>query len=63
MGECQRLDVEARVVPDIFQMSLNRVDVQQLDGIPLLGLREPRISGLNRALKRSGGRGRRRRWA
>jgi exopolysaccharide biosynthesis polyprenyl glycosylphosphotransferase len=53
MGECQSLDVEARVVPDIFQMSLNRVDVQQLDGIPLLGLREPRISGLNRAAKRA----------
>ncbi|MHB0875130.1 MAG: sugar transferase [Anaerolineae bacterium] len=53
MGECQQLAVGARVVPDIFQMSLNRVDVQQLDGIPLLGLREPRISGLNRALKRT----------
>lgn len=53
MSDCQELGVGARVVPDIFQLSLNRVDVQQLDGIPLLGLREPRISGLNRLFKRT----------
>ena len=52
VGECQQCSVKARVVPDLFQMSLSHVDVQELDGIPLLGLREARISGFNLALKR-----------
>ncbi|MGQ9552900.1 MAG: sugar transferase [Anaerolineae bacterium] len=52
VGECQQCNVNARVVPDLFQMSLSHVDVQELDGIPLLGLRETKISGFNQALKR-----------
>ncbi len=38
--ECQRRHVRARVVPDLFQMSLSQVDVESLGGIPLVGVRE-----------------------
>ncbi len=34
----QRVGVEVRIVPDIFQLNMRRVQVENLDGIPLLGL-------------------------
>ncbi|MCA9913394.1 MAG: hypothetical protein KC496_08585, partial [Anaerolineae bacterium] len=34
----KRLGVEIRVVPDIFQLNLRQVNVENLDGIPLLGI-------------------------
>ena len=37
--------VRARVVPDVLQMSLDQVDVEVLDGIPLLGIKQVSISG------------------
>jgi len=36
--QCRELGVEVRVVPDIFQMNLRQVQVENLDGVPLLGL-------------------------
>jgi len=38
--DCERRQVSARIVPDLFQMSLSRVDVNDLGGIPLIGVRE-----------------------
>jgi exopolysaccharide biosynthesis polyprenyl glycosylphosphotransferase len=43
--QCERHDVRARIVPDLFQLSLSRVDVDDLGGVPLLGLRESRSGG------------------
>ncbi len=40
MSECERLGVRARVVPDLFQLRLGRVEVDSLHGIPLLSLKE-----------------------
>src|SRR5688572_22417010 len=37
---CESLGVRARVVPDIFQLSLNRVDFDDIGGIPLVGIKE-----------------------
>ncbi len=53
VGQCQERNVRARVVPDLFQMSLSRVDFQDLDGIPLLGVRDVGISSFDRAVKRA----------
>lgn len=52
VNQCQERDVRARVVPDLFQMSLSRVDFHDLDGIPLLGVRDTHISDFDRAVKR-----------
>lgn len=52
VDQCQNRNVRARVVPDLFQMSLSSVDFYDLDGIPLLGVRETTISQFDRALKR-----------
>lgn len=38
--ECARWQVNARIVPDLFQMSLSQVDVDDLGGVPLVGVRE-----------------------
>jgi exopolysaccharide biosynthesis polyprenyl glycosylphosphotransferase len=35
---CQRLEVEVRIVPDVFQLNLRQVNIENLDGIPLLGV-------------------------
>jgi exopolysaccharide biosynthesis polyprenyl glycosylphosphotransferase len=50
---CQRHQVEARVVPDVFQLNLRQVNIENLDGIPLLGVQlEPTFYATNRILKR-----------
>ncbi|MDY6876761.1 MAG: sugar transferase [Chloroflexota bacterium] len=38
--ECERRQVNALIVPDLFQMSLSQVDVDDLGGVPLVGVRE-----------------------
>lgn len=49
---CESKRVRARIVPDLFQMRLRQVDLDDLNGIPLLSMREPTISGWNLVLKR-----------
>ena len=44
--------VNAQVVPDLLQMSLNRVEFINMSGIPMLGAREVRISRAGRIAKR-----------
>ena len=53
VAQCERVRVRARIVPDLFQMSLSRVDVEEVGGIPLLGVKEVSIRGWNLALKRA----------
>lgn len=54
---CQRLNVRAQVVPDLLQMSLNRVEFTNMAGMPLLGVRDlsafGHISGAGRLFKRA----------
>jgi exopolysaccharide biosynthesis polyprenyl glycosylphosphotransferase len=46
-------NARAQVVPDLLQMSLNRVEFINMSGIPMLGAREMRISRFGRILKRT----------
>ncbi len=51
---CQKLGVEIRIVPDVFQLNLRQVQVENLDGIPLLGVNgHVPLRGTNRLLKRA----------
>ena len=50
---CERAGVRARVVPDMLQMSLDRVDFEVLKGIPLLGVKHMSLSGPRSAVKRA----------
>jgi exopolysaccharide biosynthesis polyprenyl glycosylphosphotransferase len=49
---CEGLGVRARTVPDLFQLSLNRVDVEDLGGVPVIGLKTVSIKGANFFVKR-----------
>lgn len=50
---CERLGARARVVPDLFQLSISRVDVDDIAGIPLLGVKEATIPRTGRLVKRA----------
>jgi exopolysaccharide biosynthesis polyprenyl glycosylphosphotransferase len=52
LATCHQYGVTARVVPDLFQLSLNRVDFTNMAGIPMLSTREVRISPIGMTLKR-----------
>jgi exopolysaccharide biosynthesis polyprenyl glycosylphosphotransferase len=49
---CARRDVQARLVPDLFQMSLSRVEVGDLGGVPLIAIQEIAFSRGELTLKR-----------
>ncbi len=49
---CRQEGVAFKVVPDLLQLSLDRVDLGNLAGLPLIGLKEPAITGWNGMLKR-----------
>jgi exopolysaccharide biosynthesis polyprenyl glycosylphosphotransferase len=52
MTECGRAGTTPRVVPDTFQLSLGSVDVEAINGIPLISVKETSLIGLNLAIKR-----------
>ena len=40
MARCERENVRARIVPDLFQMTLNRMHVEEVAGVPMIGIKE-----------------------
>ncbi|MEJ2750160.1 MAG: sugar transferase, partial [Anaerolineae bacterium] len=50
---CQEHGIRAQVVPDLLQLSLNRVEFNNMAGIPMLGVREVGMTRWQRALKRA----------
>jgi exopolysaccharide biosynthesis polyprenyl glycosylphosphotransferase len=52
MSRCQNVRADFRIVPDLFQLSLSQVDIDEINGIPLIGVREVTISPAARVVKR-----------
>jgi exopolysaccharide biosynthesis polyprenyl glycosylphosphotransferase len=50
---CRAAGIEFRVVPDLFELSFDRINVTNLSGIPLIGLKELSLKGGNLLLKRA----------
>ncbi|HEU5317413.1 MAG TPA: sugar transferase, partial [Chloroflexota bacterium] len=50
---CRQRAVEFRLVPDTFDLTLGTLEVDELAGIPLIGLRETALHGFNLWLKRA----------
>ncbi|NOZ49198.1 MAG: sugar transferase [Chloroflexi bacterium] len=48
----QEQPVRVRVVPDVLDLAFFRASMEDWDGIPLIGLRDPAINGVNRLIKR-----------
>jgi exopolysaccharide biosynthesis polyprenyl glycosylphosphotransferase len=53
MTVCDRSGVRSRVVPDLFQLSLGGIDVEAINGIPLISVKQTSLTGLNLAVKRA----------
>jgi exopolysaccharide biosynthesis polyprenyl glycosylphosphotransferase len=49
---CGRQNVSFRIVPDFYELSLNQVDVTEINGIPLIGLRDASLRGSGQLAKR-----------
>lgn len=52
-GQCTRAGVRPRVVPDLFQMSLSMVEMQNIAGIPMITPSETQLSPWELLFKRS----------
>lgn len=50
---CERRGVGLKLVPDLFEMSLSRVEMDNIAGIPLLDIRDKPLRHVSRAFKRS----------
>ncbi|HEV2122429.1 MAG TPA: sugar transferase [Chloroflexota bacterium] len=50
---CRQRNVEFRLVPDTFDLTLGTLEVDDIAGIPLIGLRETALHGLNLWVKRA----------
>ncbi|MCL4294649.1 MAG: sugar transferase [Anaerolineae bacterium] len=48
----QMMPVNLRLVPDVFDLVFIRASVEEFEGIPIIGLREPIIKGPARLIKR-----------
>jgi exopolysaccharide biosynthesis polyprenyl glycosylphosphotransferase len=49
---CRDADVGFQLVPDVFELSLGRVQINELNGVPLISVRASRIRGWNLWIKR-----------
>src|SRR5688500_3640141 len=50
---CAERRVGFRIVPDFYELSLNQVDIVDINGIPLIGLRDAQLAGTNLLVKRA----------
>ena len=50
---CRVAGVPFRVVPDLLQLSLDRVQLEEISGVPILSVREASIRGTNAVIKRA----------
>ncbi|MBI5650676.1 MAG: undecaprenyl-phosphate glucose phosphotransferase [Chloroflexi bacterium] len=53
MELCQRAGITAKVVPDLFQLSLSRVVIDDVGGVPLITIREPSLGIVDSVIKRA----------
>jgi exopolysaccharide biosynthesis polyprenyl glycosylphosphotransferase len=49
----QGYPVRVRVVPDYLDLAMSRATVEDFNGLPLVGLRDPAIDGFDRVVKRA----------
>jgi exopolysaccharide biosynthesis polyprenyl glycosylphosphotransferase len=50
---CEDQKLEFKIIPDLLDVMSTRVDVNAIDGVPLVGIRRSRLRGVNAALKRA----------
>ncbi len=53
VAEAEQAGVRAHVVPDLFQLSMGGVAVEEINGIPLISIKPSSLTGFNQAVKRA----------
>ena len=51
--QCEDQQLEFKVIPDLLDVMSTRTEVNSLDGLPLVGVRHSRLTGLNSTIKRT----------
>jgi exopolysaccharide biosynthesis polyprenyl glycosylphosphotransferase len=51
--DCQGLNVEMMMVPDILELMTSQVQIKHIEGIPFLGIKSPTLSTWNLIVKRT----------
>ncbi len=51
--QCEDQQLEFKVIPDLLDIMSTRTEVNSLDGLPLVGVRHSRLTGVNSVLKRA----------
>ncbi|RPI06245.1 MAG: undecaprenyl-phosphate glucose phosphotransferase [Ignavibacteriae bacterium] len=51
--DCQGLNVEMMMVPDILELMTSQVQIKHIEGIPFLGIKSPTLSSWNFIVKRT----------
>ncbi len=49
---CRSMGIQFRVVPELLQISMDRVDIGEINGVPLIGVRDASIRGWSALMKR-----------
>jgi exopolysaccharide biosynthesis polyprenyl glycosylphosphotransferase len=52
VNHCRHDGVQFRLVPDLYEVSLGRLDIDTVNGIPLMGVKDHAIQGINFYMKR-----------
>jgi exopolysaccharide biosynthesis polyprenyl glycosylphosphotransferase len=49
---CERLGTSFKLVPDLYELSLSRIDMEAVEGIPLIGIKQVSINSVQRVVTR-----------
>src|SRR5579864_3635345 len=49
---CERLGTSFKLVPDLYELSLSRIDMEAIEGIPLIGIKQVFINSVQRFVTR-----------
>lgn len=53
LDQCRNTTAQFRIVPDLLQISLDRVDFSEIGGVPTIGVRDASIRGWHAVIKRT----------
>jgi exopolysaccharide biosynthesis polyprenyl glycosylphosphotransferase len=49
---CERLGTSFKLVPDLYELSLSRIDMEAIEGIPLIGIKQMSINSMQQIVTR-----------
>ena len=50
---CERLGASFKLIPDLYEMNLSRIDMEAMEGIPLIGIKQVSLNTVQRAVTRA----------